>query len=85
MWIRLSAIVGFAVCSMSVLSVRADEAPAAAAIEFFEKKVRPLLVEHCFECHGAKKQRGGFRLDSRETLLNPDYSQLFSVRLLDGV
>ena len=69
MWIRLSAILGFAVCSMSVLSVRADEAPAAAAIEFFEKKVRPLLVEHCFECHGEKKQRGGFRLDSRETLL----------------
>ena len=33
-------------------------------IEFFESKVRPLLVEHCYECHGQKKQKGGLRLDS---------------------
>src|SRR5262249_54256993 len=34
--------------------------------EFFEKKVRPLLVERCHGCHsvGAKKLRGGLRLDS---------------------
>ena len=30
----------------------------------FEKLVRPLLAERCFECHGAKKQSGGLRLDS---------------------
>ncbi|MCA1964879.1 MAG: DUF1549 domain-containing protein, partial [Prosthecobacter sp.] len=33
------------------------------AEEFFEKKIRPLLVEHCLECHGADKQKGGLRLD----------------------
>ncbi|TWT58608.1 Planctomycete cytochrome C [Thalassoglobus neptunius] len=33
---------------------------------FFESKVRPLLAEHCFECHNDKKQQGGLRLDRRE-------------------
>jgi hypothetical protein len=39
-------------------------------IEFFEKKVRPILVEHCYECHanGAKKIRGKLWLDSRDGL-----------------
>ncbi len=37
-------------------------------IAFFEKRIRPVLVEHCYECHsvGAKKAKGGLRLDSRE-------------------
>ena len=35
--------------------------------EFFEKRIRPVLVEHCYECHssGAKKIKGGLVLDSR--------------------
>jgi hypothetical protein len=37
--------------------------------EFFEARVRPILVEHCTRCHGAKKQESGLRLDSREGLL----------------
>jgi Protein of unknown function (DUF1549)/Protein of unknown function (DUF1553)/Planctomycete cytochrome C len=39
--------------------------------EFFEKKIRPILVEQCYECHSAKskKVRGGLRLDSRAGLL----------------
>lgn len=34
--------------------------------EFFEKKIRPVLIEHCYECHGDKKQKGGLRLDFRQ-------------------
>ena len=34
--------------------------------DLFEKKVRPLLVEHCLKCHGPEKQKGGLRWDSRE-------------------
>ncbi len=34
--------------------------------DFFEARVRPLLVKHCQDCHGAKKQEGGLRLDSRD-------------------
>jgi hypothetical protein len=39
--------------------------------EFFETKVRPVLVQHCYGCHSgqAKKLRGGLRLDSREAML----------------
>lgn len=33
--------------------------------EFFEAKIRPVLVAECYECHGAEKQKGGLRLDSR--------------------
>ncbi|PAW87963.1 MAG: hypothetical protein B9S33_05455 [Pedosphaera sp. Tous-C6FEB] len=34
-------------------------------VAFFEKRVRPLLAEHCYECHGPKKAKGNLRLDSR--------------------
>src|SRR5258706_8905538 len=37
-------------------------------LDFFEKKIRPVLVERCYECHSAesKKLKGGLRLDSRD-------------------
>lgn len=45
--------------------------PATAAdpgLEFFEKKIRPVLIEHCHQCHAsdAKKLGGGLLLDHRE-------------------
>jgi hypothetical protein len=41
------------------------------SVEFFEKKVRPVLIAHCLECHGAdpKKPKGGLRLTSRAEML----------------
>jgi len=38
----------------------------AVSLEFFEKKVRPVLVDRCYSCHSgtAKKLKGGLRLDS---------------------
>src|SRR5712691_10148572 len=44
--------------------VKAQEKTPASAIEFFETRVRPVLAEHCFSCHGPKKQKAGLRLDS---------------------
>jgi hypothetical protein len=35
-------------------------------VEFFEKKIRPVLVAECYECHNAKKTKGGLRLDYRD-------------------
>jgi len=29
----------------------------------FVKQVRPILEKHCYECHGPKKQKSGFRVD----------------------
>ncbi|MEY4567259.1 MAG: hypothetical protein RLY14_2229, partial [Planctomycetota bacterium] len=37
--------------------------------DFFESRIRPLLVEHCMECHGAETQWGDLRVDSLERLL----------------
>ena len=37
------------------------------AVAYFEKHVRPLLVDHCYECHSeSEKIKGGLRLDSRQ-------------------
>ncbi len=42
-----------------------------AGIEFFEKKVRPILVESCYKCHSAQaeKVKGGLLLDTRAAVL----------------
>ena len=37
--------------------------------DFFEKKIRPLLVKHCLACHGSKKQESGLRLDTRKSAI----------------
>ena len=42
---------------------------AADDLEFFEKRVRPVLATNCYACHAADKQFGALRLDSRESLL----------------
>ena len=45
----------------------ADPAPTKLTpeqAEFFEKKVRPVLAEKCYSCHGEKKQSAGLRLDT---------------------
>ena len=44
-------------------------APSQRQIEFFETRVRPILAGTCQKCHGAEKQKGGLRLDSRESAL----------------
>ncbi len=49
---------------LCLLVLFAAAAPALAD-DHFEKHVRPLLVEHCLQCHGAEKQKGGLRLDSK--------------------
>lgn len=42
---------------------------APAVVQFFETKVRPVLAENCYRCHGEKKQRGELRLDSLAAIL----------------
>ncbi len=46
-------------------------------IEFFEKNVRPVLAERCYECHGAHKHQNGLRLDSRAAVVRgSDYGKV---------
>src|SRR4051812_39275346 len=57
------------VLCLLLITPLAGAAPPAADVEFFEKHVRPVLVEKCVSCHGPKTQRGGLRLDSRQAAL----------------
>jgi mono/diheme cytochrome c family protein len=47
----------------------ANEEQAAQRLAHFESEIRPVLISKCIQCHGAKKQEGGLRLDSAEALL----------------
>src|SRR5262249_58484094 len=53
------------VCLCTAPAFAGAPKPTAEAIEFFESKVRPILVEQCLSCHGEKKQSSGLRLDSK--------------------
>ena len=53
----------------------ADKPADPRAVEFFENKIRPILVEQCYACHSVearakKKLRGGLYLDTRQALLD---------------
>ncbi|MDB5337882.1 MAG: Planctomycete cytochrome [Planctomycetaceae bacterium] len=63
-------IVGCLWFGMAAALQAADVIPADdSRVKFFEEKVRPILVEHCQQCHGAKKQQADLRLDSLEGAL----------------
>ena len=49
----------FAVLLALATDVRGDEDA------FFESRVRPLLIEHCYECHSGTSTKGGLSLESR--------------------
>ena len=85
--------VGIAAALLSTLppsATRAQQPDAGAGVDFFEKKIRPLLSEHCYECHSVtgKDVKGGLRLDTPEGITrggeggavlapgNPDGSRL---------
>ena len=42
---------------------------ASSGERHFEQFIRPALIEHCLECHGSTKQKGGLRLDSRAAIM----------------
>ncbi|MBO0699008.1 MAG: DUF1553 domain-containing protein [Zavarzinella sp.] len=50
----------------------AVEKPTADQLAFFEKKIRPVLAGHCYQCHSedAKKEKGNLLLDTRDGVRN---------------
>lgn len=58
------ALVTLAAVALAGPAAAADAGPSPADLEFFENKVRPVLAEHCYSCHGTKKQMAGLRLDT---------------------
>ena len=61
------SFLAIAFLSLSVTPIRA--ADPSIDNEYFEKKVRPILVANCIGCHGPEKQKGELRLDSRAAML----------------
>ncbi len=62
----LFILVLFFVMTASRLSAQpvGQSSPAQAALDHFEKKVRPLLLAKCVSCHGPDKAKGGLRMDA---------------------
>lgn len=85
----------------TLAGTRADQSSAwqAADLEFFESKIRPILVEKCFRCHGPEvvEPKGKLRLHSREHLVtggesgpavipnNPDESLMIQAVRYEGL
>jgi hypothetical protein len=61
---RVLTVAALVLC-LQMASTQADDNANGAA--FFEKKIRPLLVKHCYECHSeeAEERQGGLLLDRR--------------------
>ncbi|APW63579.1 PSD1 and planctomycete cytochrome C domain-containing protein [Paludisphaera borealis] len=62
-----------AVALLGVVPATADEQRStseAGKVEFFEKKIRPLLVDNCYNCHSANSGgKSGLRVDDRNGLV----------------
>ncbi|QGJ70792.1 Planctomycete cytochrome C [Planctomycetales bacterium 10988] len=63
-------------CLLLPLPAFCSEKPAAEAekispeaAKFFEERIRPILAESCYKCHGEEKQKGELRVDGLATLL----------------
>jgi cytochrome c553 len=68
-------LVALAFAFLAVAAPAASGQPAArdaaTLVEFFEKKVRPVLVENCYNCHSANtNSKGGLRVDDRNGLIH---------------
>ncbi len=65
-WLAAISLVG----CLSAPQVRADGEPTREQLDFFERKIRPVLVEQCYECHSAKAKdlQGQLSLETREGL-----------------
>ncbi len=82
----------FVAFAVSGATLSAAPPPTAEGIEFFEKRIRPLLVENCYECHSGQKTKGGLALDTRDAVLKGGESGAVLVpgdpeksRLIDAV
>ena len=62
-------VIAVGLLSSGVVAWRVDaaEKDAARGHDFFEARIRPVLVEHCYKCHSsaAGKTEGGLALDTR--------------------
>ncbi len=71
-----AAVLALALCALAVrlpgAVATSGQAISAEDLLFFESRIRPVLVDHCYKCHShdADKIKGGLMLDTREGLLH---------------
>ncbi|MCA9012931.1 MAG: DUF1549 domain-containing protein, partial [Planctomycetaceae bacterium] len=89
---RFTHVLALCVVFGASLPLAAGESDDPEKIEFFETRIRPVLVQHCYTCHAAEAKivRGGLQLDSQAAMRkggdsgaailpgNPDGSLLLS-------
>ncbi|MFT5462255.1 MAG: hypothetical protein ACI8QS_001128 [Planctomycetota bacterium] len=75
-WARLAGLSVLCFVVAGVLSAQGDEVMGdsdldSGGVAFFEAKIRPVLVEHCYGCHSTvgSRVRGGLMVDSKDGLL----------------
>ncbi len=73
-WSLAGGAFAIAMLAFSTASIGEDQnhvtTTDAKGIEFFEQRIRPVLIEHCYKCHSenSKEVQGGFRLDDRRAI-----------------
>ena len=65
-----TALMGAFVCLVATNGLLADDNLSREELNFFETKIRPVLVRECYGCHSNKSGnvRGGLRLDTKELM-----------------
>lgn len=58
---QLTVTIAFLISAVGVPA----KAPDRAGLAFFETRIRPALVSHCYECHSGEDAKAGLRLDYR--------------------
>ena len=58
--LRMTGIVGLLACC-------AEAAPPKSATVSFEREIKPLLQNYCYDCHGDGKHKAGLALDAYAT------------------
>jgi len=66
---RVALLTLIAVLAISPALFGKDDEFSQEQLDFFENRIRPLLVNHCLQCHSAEKNESGLRLDSRAGIL----------------
>src|SRR5215204_5047224 len=67
---KFSLTAAFGLLGFSLFAIQLIAAePDPKSLEFFEKSVRPVLVDRCYDCHSEDSVESGLRVDSLAGLL----------------
>ncbi len=71
----VAPLLAISLASLSTWCQAADQ-PGPTPEDFFRDRVRPILSDSCWRCHGERRQRSGLRLDSRAGVLHGGHNAI---------